>query len=223
MAALINHERRARARAASSDRQRRILEVARDMLRRLPVGEISLETVCNRADVKAGLGSMYFGSRDQLFLRIAREEADAWLNRVITIIDESVADPGVADVARRIAADLASRELLVRLLAQVWMVLEGRVETGDAMAFVRWQSDRAREVGTRLHAVLPDVSTGAGERAMLRLQQHMAAWVQGWSPRGPLEVALGLPELEAARCDLEAEVRRFLERELGGREDGPDY
>jgi AcrR family transcriptional regulator len=220
MAALIDQGRRARARAAGAERQARILEVARDMLRRMPVGEVSLDTVCNRADVKAGLGSMYFGSRDELFLRIAREEIDAWLDHVGAMIDDAEAGALVVDaLSAAIAADVASRELLVRVLAQAWVVLEGRIATGEVMGFARWQVERAHEVGGRLDALPPGRPRGTGERAILRLQQQMAAWVQGAAPRGPLEVALALPEMEAVRCDLEAEVRQFLGRELEGRAD----
>ncbi len=213
MAALIDQGRRARARAASAERQQRILEVARDMLRRLPLGEVSLDTVCNRADVKAGLGSMYFGSRDELFLRVARDEIGGWLDRVEMLV--TGADAGdLRGLCAAISADLASRELLVRVLAQAWTVLEGRIGTGEAMGFVRWQAERAAAVGARLDAVRPDGPAGAGARTILRLQQQMAAWVQGAAPRGPLEVALALPEMAAARCDLEFEIRCFLEREL---------
>jgi len=213
MAALIDQGRRARARAASEERQRRILEVAREMLRRLPLGEVSLDTVCNRADIKAGLASMYFGSRDELFLRIARDEIDTWLDRVETIVRETAVGD-LRALCHGIAADLASRELLVRVLAQAWTVLEGRVGTGEAMGFVRWQVDRAGAVGALLDTARPGGPAGAGARTILRLQQQMAAWAQGAVPRGSLEVALALPEMEAARCDLESEIRRFLEREL---------
>lgn len=214
MAALIDQRRRARAKAASADRQRRILEVARDMLRTMPVAEVSLETVCSRAEVKAGLGSMYFGDRDRLVLRIVRDETDAWLDRVLEILDAPGAADDRASLVRALVTDLASRELLARLLAQVWTLLEGRIDTGEAMAFVRRQADRAVEIGVRLESLFPALEDGSGARVILRLQQHMAAWVQGALPRGPLEVALGMPELEAARCDLGVEIGAFLEREL---------
>lgn len=213
MAALIDHGRRARARAEGAERQRRILEVARDMLRRMPVGEVSLDTVCSRADVKAGLGSMYFGSRDELFLRIVREEVEAWLDQVSAIVDRSTGGD-LRVLCTEIAADLANRELLVRVVAQAWTVLEGRIGTAEAMGFVRWQADRAGDVGARLDRLPPGLPAGTGARAILRMQQQMAAWAQGAAPRGPLEVALAIPELEAARCDLASEARRFLEREL---------
>lgn len=221
MAALIDQGRRARARAASGERQRRILDVARDMLVQLPLGEVSLDTVCNRADVKPGLGSMYFGSLDELFLRITRDEIDAWLDRLEAIVTETDAGD-LRGLCAAIAADLAARELLVRALAQAWTVLEGRIGTGEAVGFVRWQADRAGAVGARLESVPPGRSAGVGARTILRLQQQMAAWVQGAAPRGPLEVALALPEMEAARCDLESEIRCFLERELAGAEVVPD-
>jgi hypothetical protein len=82
------------------------------------------------------------------------------------------------------------------------------------MAFVRRQADRAVEIGVRLESLFPALEDGSGARVILRLQQQMAAWVQGALPRGPLEVALGMPELEAARCDLGVEIGAFLEREL---------
>ncbi len=88
------------------------------------------------------------------------------------------------------------------------------------MGFVRWQADRAGDVGTRLDALCPGRGEGGGARTILRLQQQMAAWVQGAAPRGPLEVAMALPELEGARCDLESEIRWFLERELAVEPDG---
>jgi AcrR family transcriptional regulator len=214
MAALIDQRRRARAKAASADRQRRILEVARDMLRTHPVADVSLETVCNRAQVKAGLGSMYFGDRDQLVLRIVRDETDAWLDRVLEILEASESDGDHDALVRQLTDDLAGRELLARLLAQAWTLLEGRIDTSEAMAFVRRQADRAAEVGERLESSFPALEAGDGEKVILRLQQQMAAWVQGALPRGPLEVALGMPELEAARCDLDSEIRAFLEHRL---------
>ena len=81
MGRLIDPEKRARAKSKRIERKSRILKVARSTFSKLPFVEVTLDSIGQRADVDRGVASMYFRSKEELFLRVLREELADWYDR----------------------------------------------------------------------------------------------------------------------------------------------
>ena len=78
MGKLIDRERQRQARAARVARKQRIIEVADACFVELPPGDVTLDLIGRRADVEAGMVSMYFGSLEELFFAVLRTRVGEW-------------------------------------------------------------------------------------------------------------------------------------------------
>jgi len=87
MGRLIDPEKRDRAKSQRAARKLKILEVARSTFSRLPYVEVTLDSIGHRADVDRGIASMYFRSKEELFLRLLREELADWYSALETELD----------------------------------------------------------------------------------------------------------------------------------------
>lgn len=213
MSALIDPKRRAATRAAAVERSERLLAVSREMLGRLPRSEVTLEMVCQRANIKAGLAAMYFGSIDQIVLRLLREELTAWYDW----LEDRLARPpgsgsGPGSLIEDIADDVAERKLLVRLLAQQAAVVEEGSDPSSALGLLRWQWGRLGEIGAHLERRVPSIGAGRGRRVALGLQLRVAAWGPLTDPHGVMAMALEGPDLDDLRLDLREGVRDLFRR-----------
>jgi AcrR family transcriptional regulator len=211
MSALIDPKRRAATRAAAVERSEQLLAVSREMLGRLPRSEVTLEMVCQRANIKAGLAAMYFGSIDQIVLRLLREELTAWYDW----LEDRLARPpgndsGSGSLIEDIADDVAQRKLLARLLAQQAGVVEEGSDPSSALGMLRWQWERLAEIGARLEKRAPSIGAGRGRRVALELQLRVSAWAPLTNPYGVMAMALEGPGLEDLRLDLREGVRDLL-------------
>jgi AcrR family transcriptional regulator len=211
MSALIDPKRRAATRAAAVERSERLLAVSREMLGRLPRSQVTLEMVCQRANIKAGLAAMYFGTIDEIVVRLLREELTAWYDW----LEDRLAQPpgndsGPGSLIEDIADDVMERKLLVRLLAEQAAVVEQGSDPASALGLLRWQWGRLGEVGARLEKLAPSIGAGRGRRVALELQLRVSAWAPLTNPHGVMAMSLEAPDLCDLRLDLREGVRDLL-------------
>ena len=74
MGKLIDRKKRERAKQQRAVRKKRVMEEARSTFVRMPYVEVSLDTIGQAADVNRGVASMYFRSKEELFLLLLRDE-----------------------------------------------------------------------------------------------------------------------------------------------------
>lgn len=216
MGRLIDRQRQAAARQARDERVERIRSEAARLFATLPYVEVTLDAIGQSAGVKRGVASMYFGSREQLFLLLLREELERCYG---AITDDLAAHRGWlsdAAVARLLARRLAERTLLCRLLALAPIVLEQNAEIMEADRFLRWQRGRMTELGRAIEGRGRGLGSGDGLQLLLRLQLAAAAMHPLADPRGSLAVNIHDPDFAAFKLDLAAELEQVAMAVLGG-------
>jgi AcrR family transcriptional regulator len=214
MGRLIDRQRRARAKEAKQDRMKDIREEAVRSFVKLPYVEITLDAIGRRAGVKKGVASMYFGTKEELFLELLREQLDAWYDEIERALGAQRARLSAARLAQLVSTTLADRSVLCRFLSLAQVVLEQNMEIMAADRFHRWQRDRMTSVGEELERRSRAMRRGHGRR-LLQLVQLMAAAFHGYSdPRGSLAFNLHDPDFADFRIDLQQELTSMIRRLL---------
>ena len=214
MGRLIDRKRRERAKEAKVERMADIRREAVRSFLKLPYVEVSLDAIGRRAGVKKGVASMYFGSREELFLELIRAELGAWFDAVETSLDAHPARLTDARLARILASSLGDRPVLCRFLALAPVALEQNMEIVESFRLHRWQLERMTEIGATLRRKSPALKDGGGVRLLHRVLLF-AAGIQPYAdPRGSLAVNLLDPDFEALQLDIATEVEREILQSL---------
>lgn len=214
MGRLIDRERRARAKEAKQQRMKDIREEAVRSFVKLPYVEITLDALGRRAGVKKGVASMYFGTKEELFLELLTDELDAWYQELERALGAQRARVSDTRMARLVSTTLADRPVLCRFLSLAPVVLEQNMEIMAADRYQRWQRERMSTVGAELEQRSRGMKQGQGLR-LLHLVQLMAAAFHGYSdPRGSLAFNLHDPDFVDFRIDLEQELESMIRRLL---------
>jgi AcrR family transcriptional regulator len=210
MGKLIDPEKRERARRQRVERKKRILQVARSTFSKLPFVEVTLDSIGQRADVDRGVASMYFKSKEEIFLRILREELSEWYSELEATLDrsgKSIAGPEMVEI---LVMSLADKSDLARLLSLEMVVLEQNLDAMETFRFQRWRRDRMVAIGTSIERAVDDLDEGGGVRLLHRAQLLTAALSPAANPRGAATYEVGDPDFEFQSIDLAAELRTLL-------------
>lgn len=216
MGRLIDRQRLARAKKAKKGRMEAIRTEGRNSFLKMPYVEITLDSIGRRAGVKNGIASLYFRSREELFLELLRDELETWYLEVEGGLSAQPARLSDRKLARLLAKTLAKRTSLTRFLSLAPVALEQNMEIMEAYRYHRWQRDRMVEIGRELERRSKGLGPGDGLRLLHRIQL-MASGFQAYAdPRGSLAVNLIDPDFEDFRISMEAEVAREVEQFLAG-------
>lgn len=221
MGRLISSEKRARARDEKRGRMRRIRAEALRSFSKMPYVEITLDGIGQRAGVKKGFATMYFGTREELFLELLRDELEAWYLEIEERLAAQRARLPAARLARLLATTIAARGSLTRLLALAPVVLEQNKDILESDRFQRWQRDRMAEVATQLERRSRSIGKGRALR-FLHLFQLTASALQPFAdPKGSLAFNLHEDDFADLRIDLGRDLEDAALRLLAGHGEGP--
>jgi AcrR family transcriptional regulator len=219
---LIDRNRRDRAKKNRELRKSMILEAAKSTFARMPYVEVTLDAIGHRAEVDRGIASMYFGSKEELFLLLLREELEAWYRE----LERSLGGDEASGTGPRLAAlldvGLAERPELLRFLSLEAVVLEQNLDPMEVFRFQRWRRDRMAEVGDRLEAAFPILEAGQARRLLHRTQLIAAALRPAADPRGAAAYELGDPDFADFEVDFEAELKNIVSAILAARVKGQE-
>lgn len=210
MGKLINREKREKAKKQRSVRRLRILEEARLTFSRMPYVEVTLATVGQQAGVDRGVASMYFHTKEELFLLLLKDELVEWYRYLEEQFgtDEGALD--ARDIARLLAESLANRPVLTRFLSITPAVLDQNIEAMEVYRFQRWRRDRMAEVGELLERSASSIGAGEGFR-FLNLVHLLATGLEPAAhPRGSAAFDRGDPDFAGFWIDLEDELTKLL-------------
>jgi AcrR family transcriptional regulator len=210
MGRLIDPERRKRAARQREERKAKILRVARSTFSRLPFVEVTMDSIGQAADVDRGLTSMYFRSKEELFLLLLREELAEWYSALETqleVEDERLSD---SEIAALLAKSLSQRPKLTRFLSYEAVVLEQNLEAMEVFRYQRWRLDRMTAVGELFEQLSESLGEGEGLRLLHRVQLLTAALCPAAEPKGAASYEVGDPDFEAFRIDFEAELETLV-------------
>jgi AcrR family transcriptional regulator len=210
MGKLIDPDRRERVKRERAKRKERILGVARSTFDKLPFAEVSMDSIGHAADVDRGVASMYFRTREELFLLLLREELAGWYEALEKEFDggEDLLDS--SELAGTLAGSLAARPGLTRLLSIEAVVLEQNLDPMEAYRFQRWRRDRMAVVGELLECRADGITEGEGVRLLHRTQLLASALKPAADPRGAAAYEVGDPDFAIFEIELESELKRIL-------------
>ncbi|MBD3854336.1 MAG: TetR family transcriptional regulator, partial [Acidobacteria bacterium] len=147
MGKLIDRKKRERAKQQRAVRKKRVMEEARSTFVRMPYVEVNLDTIGQAADVNRGVASMYFRSKEELFLLLLRDELAEWYREIeknLGHVNGSLDRGALADL---LARSVAERPTMSRYLSLLPVVLEQNIEVMEVFRFQRWRRDRMAEAG----------------------------------------------------------------------------
>jgi AcrR family transcriptional regulator len=210
MGKLIDPDRRERVKRARAQRKQRILAVARSTFDKLPFAEVSLDSIGHAADVDRGIASMYFRTREELFLLLLREELAGWYEALEKEFDRGRDTLDPSGMARTLAGSLGARPGLTRLLSLEAVVLEQNLDPMESYRFQRWRRDRMAAVGESLERSTGALTRGDGVRLLHRAQLLASALKPAADPRGAAAYEVGDPDFSMFEIEFESELRKIL-------------
>lgn len=145
--ALVDRDRRARAKALKAERKEAVEAAARRAFETKPLSGLSLPTIGQMAGVRSGKPELYYGSLEELFLLVLDQEHRAWAEDLQVRLGKPPRGIEPSRLGRRIAASLASRGLLARLWGLAYQVYESQVDVSVALGTVDAWMERHESLG----------------------------------------------------------------------------
>ncbi len=177
MGRLIDQDRRRRARGLRAERKRQVLVAAREALGRLPWEDVSLEYLDRKAGVPQGTSALHFGSREDLFLAVARLELEAWYDGLERTVEAWERPVEPADVAARLSRWLRDHPRISRILALMPLAVERLTDQSGMVDLAAWQEERRSVTGAAVERACPWL-VGRGDR-VVRLLELLTAGAFG--------------------------------------------
>lgn len=219
-----------RARSPEHKRQRyeAILDAARELAVHDGVGAVSLADIAARVGMHKSALLKYFGTREEIFLRLSEAEWQEWANVVIADLDRSDRDRTVRQdeqidrMAVVMAGSLVQRPLFCQLLIYSPLALEHNVSLDAARSAKLIAMRAVDEVSNAIHRAMPVL----GRAACFDLLAATGIAAAGlWQATHPSPVIAALhaelpPPAEGKSgylaMDFETAVARFVRVHLTG-------
>ncbi len=215
MAALIDPERRARARSERAGRRSALLETAHEAFSSRPLAELTLEGISRRAGVPSGTAALLFATVEELFLEVANLAIGAWISDLEHALEAEPAATPRASLVRLLVASMVGKPDVSRVLGHLPAVMERPMDLEAVTAFLVRQNRRLQSLGARLEGCAIDLEPGDGARVLWGLWRACAGLEPYARPVGALAVALLGDDLAALRVDREVELTRQVDALLG--------
>jgi AcrR family transcriptional regulator len=163
------------------------------------------------AGVSKGTSYLYFPSKEGLFLKLLTVSLVAWAEAARSEIEAS-RSRSARSVARALAATLARRPRLLRLLGLLHPVLEAKADVGSIVAFRRGLLRHLQPLATLLEERLAD---------LIRLLLRLRALAVGLAPLAEppetvREAVASDPSLAVLEVDFERELTDSLTALIDG-------
>lgn len=184
MGRLIDRTRQQQAKQARAARKLRILAVAERSFVELPPNGVDLDVIGRRANVEAGIVSLYFGSPEELFFAVLRGQVEAWRSDLEERLARVGGSHGVDRVAADVAASLACRPEMLRLVGIAPQMLEGCADITTALGFARWYHAQLEAVAAVAARRCRGCDQATVVRAVHRAQVVAGALSFAANPRG---------------------------------------
>ncbi len=206
MGRLIDRDKLARAKEQREVRKQRILQEAGSIFMRMPYSEVTLDTIGQRADVERGVASMYFHSKEELFLIVFKDCLGEWYGALERHLEDPDRPRDRDGLASFLARSVAERPVLTRYLSLLPVVLDTGIEAMEVFRFQRWRCDRMSVVGERMERHSDALEPGAGFGLLYRIQLVAAGLEVASNPRGAAAFDRNDPEFAGLWVDMEAEL-----------------
>lgn len=214
MSALVNKEKRVRARENRRRRRREIVDAAAHLFVRQPYANVTLDYVGRRIGVAKGIAAVHFATKEELFVEVLREALDGWFDAIEAKLAGGGGPLDRAALVALLADDLAGRPDLTRLLCLAHNVLEQNVEIMPAQLLVDRLRERALALAATLERRCPALGAGAGAVFLRRLAVVVIGLRQTANPSGLFAALLQDEAIEPFRAGLREELAFLIDRIL---------
>lgn len=213
MGKLINPERQAQAREARTQRVAAIEAAALAEFQTAAYADVTLDGIGLKAGVPAGTASLYFGSREALFLRVVGGQVKGWCAAMLAQLEGA----GVLDLRGMVsllARSFAACPALPRLLCLLPFALEHAREEPGVTVMVAGVKKPLAEVAAQLEAHSRVAAARGGAALLGDLVTLAAALGPRSAPRGGLALAFADPAVARYRVEFQSELERMLAASL---------
>jgi AcrR family transcriptional regulator len=210
---------------AKQQRERAILDAARDLATARTVREVTLTDVAAAVGMHKSAMLRYFETREQIFLALTEEgwvEWSAWLREHLTAPagGEAFAVQSFGEIptpAAVIARSLTARPLFCDLLAQAPMNLERNVSLESAYQFKISTLEQVGMITRHLAAVLGLPEQQARDLIATATSMAGAFWQMSATPGSRLQQLYeSHPDLAHANVEVEPRLTRILDALIAG-------
>ncbi|MFI2364363.1 TetR/AcrR family transcriptional regulator [Promicromonospora sp. NPDC019610] len=217
---------RARSAEQREIRQQTILDAAAELLREMPVAEISLRELSRRVGLSKTNVVRYFETREAVFFELLNRSLAQWTADLAGELSalETPSDTAVdtAAVTGTVARSLAARPLLCGLLSALGPELERNISTETVLEFKLTHVRLLDDVADLLRRHLTTLTrTEARELASLTVVYTAGLWPFA-QPSDAVAEALRDSRLAPTKVDFAARLDRILQVAVAGLSDlGP--
>lgn len=208
---------RARSLEAKQQRERAILDAARELAEARTVREVTLTDVAATVGMHKSAMLRYFETREQIFLALTAEawvEWSAWIRANLGPFDGR--DQG-AHAAAVIARSLAARPLFCDLLAHAAMNLERNVSLDTAYAYKTSTLEQVVLVTDHLRGLLDLTMQQTRDLVGTATSMAGALWQMSAAPGSQLEqLYIEHPDIAHANVEVEPRLTRILTALIAG-------
>ncbi len=195
-------QRRAFSEDQKQQRREAILEAAQGLFDRHRYDEVTMAAVARRAGLGKGTVFFYFGTKEALFLAVARQEIEAFFDRMDADLRRRRAPGGTTRVVRGLGEAIAAHPRMVRLLSLLHVVLETNVTFEVALEFRRTLIPWFARAGRQWERHLPFLLTGEGARLLLRVHAMALGFLQLADPAPVMRRVAAQPGMELYDVDF---------------------
>ena len=214
MSALLNKERRAKAREKRRMRRDEILAAADHLFVRQPWPAITMDNVGRRIGAAKGIASLHFPTKEELFLEVLKSRLAAWFDWAETWLAQAPEPISAEEFAATLAEDLAGRAELTRMMALLHNVVEQNVEVMPAQFFSDWLLRRSLGLAELIERRCAGFNPGDGAVFLRRLALVAIGLRQTAAPSGVFALALQDDSLNPFRTSVREELRELVRRIL---------
>ena len=201
-------------------RYQAILDAARALAERDGIGAVSLASIAAGVGMHKSALLKYFGTREEIFLRLAEDEWQVW--GAATVADLDGAPPGDTErIVLALTRSLAERPLFCQLLIHSTLTLEHNVSLEAVRSHKVVAMQAADAVADALHRALPDLGRPACFELLaitgvvaagLWQSAHPSPMVLALHAESPIVLDLG----DSTRLDFPDALARFVRVYLTG-------
>lgn len=178
MAALLDRNKRIQNKQLKKERIEKIVKAAHRAFLSFPYFEVTLDSIRKMADVPQGKPELYFGSREDLFLRVLASASKGWaeeLENILQTESETISSDQAAEI---LMASVQLHPDFFRLRGFLPMVLEQGLETASVMALTNGMKENIRSCAAALERRCPDIGQESGTRLLLLLHAYASSLYQ---------------------------------------------
>lgn len=171
--------------------------------------EASIAMIAKRAGLAKGTVYLYFSSKEEIFLSLAADEIEGWLD----LVDRQLLECGRCGIDRFIdllETSMEGRASLVRLLTLLHLVLENNVSFDAALRFKQNLGRRTLYTGSLVETALGFLQPGQGVSLLLNIHCLVVGWGQMSNPAPVFEQVLERSEMAPFRIDFNDSIRQSM-------------